>query len=69
MIGITVETDDMKIMIKDNDAYTIEDAVDLTSRAMSIQFGEDVELSFIQEDDNIYIQKNPPRDNIQHEGM
>lgn len=69
MIKVTVELEDMQMMIKDNDAYTVEDAADLASRAMTIVFGEDVELLTVTEDDNIYIQKNPPRDNIQHEGM
>jgi hypothetical protein len=69
MIKVTVELEDMQMMIKDNDAYTVEDAADLASRAMTIVFGEDVELLTVTEDDNIYIQKNPPMDNIQHEGM
>ena len=69
MIKITVELEDMQMMIKDNDAYTVEDAADLASRAMTIVFGEDVELVAVTEDDNIYIQTDVPRDNIQHEGM
>tara|TARA_A200000159_G_scaffold145491_1_gene151120 strand:+ start:991 stop:1200 length:210 start_codon:yes stop_codon:yes gene_type:complete len=69
MIKVTVELEDMQMMIKDNDAYTVEDATDLASRAMTIVFGEDIELVAVTEDDNIYIQTDVPRDNIQHEGM
>ena len=71
MIRITVENEELSVTMKDADAYSIEDCVDLLSRAMSAVWGEDIELKIdlFEDDKAIYIEPDQPKDHIEHEGM
>ena len=82
MINVTIENEELSITIKDNDAYSIEDCVDLLSRAATAVFGECIELLLdnadptewvedanLNRDKTIYIEKNQPHDHVVHEGM
>ena len=72
MIKVTIENEDLLVAIKDNDAWTVEDACDLISRAMTNVYGYDIEVEIVaskQEDTSIYIEQDQPKDHIQHEGM
>lgn len=70
MIKITVENEDLLVAIRDNDAWTVEDACDLISRAMTNVYGYDIEVEIVaSKDDAIYIEPDQPKDHIQHEGM
>lgn len=52
------------------DGETVEEAADLASKVFTWMYQTPVELFIMdEEDDNLYIEPNPPRDNIQHEGM
>ena len=64
MLKVTIETEDMSVMLKDNDAYSIEDCNDMLETVKFTIFG--VRES---EEEAIYIQQDQPHDHIQHEGM
>lgn len=71
MLNVTLENEELSITMKDNDAYSIEDCVDLLSRAVSAVWGEDIELKIdlCEDDKAIYIEQDQPKDHIEHEGM
>ena len=70
MINVTIENEDLSITIKDNDAYSIEDCVEVLSRALTAVFGEDIELLVDTGDDEaVYIEQDQPHDHVVHEGM
>jgi len=64
MLKVTIETGDMSVMLKDNDAYSIEDCNDMLEAVKFTIFG--VRES---EEEAIYIEQDQPQDHIQHEGM
>jgi len=71
MLNVTRENEELSVTMKDADAYSIEDCVDLLSRAVSAVWGEDIELKIdlFEDDKAIYIEQDQPKDHIQHEGM
>jgi hypothetical protein len=70
MINVTIENEDLSITIKDNDAYSIEDCVEVLSRALTAVFGEDIELLVdTGDDETVYIEQDQPHDHVVHEGM
>jgi hypothetical protein len=69
MLEVTIKLNDVSLTMK-TDEDSVEDCVELVASTMSFLYGETIDLLLYEEaDDNIYIESNPPRDNIQHEGM
>tara|TARA_E500000178_G_C16399921_1_gene478200 strand:- start:211 stop:423 length:213 start_codon:yes stop_codon:yes gene_type:complete len=70
MIEITIKVNNIGVTLKNPDADSVEECVELTQTAISWCYGQSVEIEMVEEeDDNIYIQTDPPEDHIQHEGM
>lgn len=70
MLKVTVESDTMSMMVKDKDAESSEDCINLMSIVLNQMFNESIELyTYEPEDGSIYIEQDQPKDHIQHEGM
>ena len=70
MLKVTVESDTMSVMVKDKDAESSEDCINLMSIVLNQMFNESIELyTYEPEDGSIYIEQDQPKDHIQHEGM
>lgn len=70
MLKVTVESDTMSLMVKDKDAESSEDCINLMSIVLNQMFNESIELyTYEPEDGSIYIEQDQPKDHIQHEGM
>ena len=70
MLKVTVESDTMSMMVKDKDADSSEDCINLMSIVLNQMFNESIELyTYEPEDGSIYIEQDQPKDHIQHEGM
>lgn len=70
MLKVTVESDTMSLMVKDKDADSSEDCINLMSIVLNQMFNESIELyTYEPEDGSIYIEQDQPKDHIQHEGM
>lgn len=70
MLKVTVESDTMSLMVKDKDADSSEDCINLMSIVLNQMFNESIELyTYEPEDGSIYIEQDQPKDHIEHEGM
>ena len=70
MLKVTVESDTMSFMVKDKDAESSEDCINLMSIVLNQMFNEGIELyTYEPEDGSIYIEPDQPKDHIEHEGM
>jgi len=70
MLKVTVESDTMSFMVKDKDAESSEDCINLMSIVINQMFNEGIELyTYEPEDGSIYIEQDQPKDHIEHEGM
>ena len=70
MLKVTVESDTMSVMVKDKDAESSEDCINLMSIVLNQMFNESIELyTYEPEDGSIYIEQDQPKDHIEHEGM
>ena len=70
MQEITLKQNNISVTISKPDGESREELVELMSTALSWIEAETIVLGECElEDDNIYIETNVPRDNIQHEGM
>ncbi len=66
---MTLTIENVSITVK-TDGESRDDALALFMTVLSWHEGEEVLAYFPEDDDdNIYIERNVPRDNIQHEGM
>jgi hypothetical protein len=71
MQQITLKKGNMAVTLSNEDGESREELIVLMSTALSWIEEDTIVLGEceIEEDDNLYIEPNPPRDNIQHEGM
>jgi hypothetical protein len=71
MQEITLKNGNMAITISKPEGESREDLIELMSTAVSWIEGETIVLGEceVEEEETLYIEPNPPRDNIQHEGM
>ena len=75
MLEVTLKKNNMSITLTEPDAESTEELFKLMSKAASwienykIVLDDVFNITMDDEDDNIYIETNVPRDNIQHEGM
>ena len=67
---ITLGSNNMSITLK-SDGETPEDAVNLAEKSISWLFDQSIKLAIIddEEDDNIYIESDQPKDHVLHDGM
>jgi hypothetical protein len=71
MHEVTLKQGNMAVTLSNEDGESREELIELISTALSWIEEDTIVLGEyeIEEDDNLYIEPNPPRDNIQHEGM
>ncbi len=71
MHEVTLKRGNMAVTLSNEDGESREELIELISTALSWIEEDAIVLGEceIEEDDNLYIEPNPPRDNIQHEGM
>jgi hypothetical protein len=71
MQEITLKNGNMAITISKPEGESREDLIELMSTALSWIEEETIVLGEceVEEEETLYIEPNPPRDNIQHEGM
>ena len=69
MMEITVKWDEVTISIKRENAESIDDCIELVNEALAYHGYDIGEALPLEEDDNIYIECDQPKDHVQHEGM
>ena len=75
MLEVTLKKNNMSITLTEPSGESTEEFFELMSKAASwienykIVLEDVFHVNMDDEDDNIYIETNVPRDNIQHEGM
>lgn len=70
MQEITLKQNNISVTISKPDGESREELIELMSTALSWIENDNILLGECElEDDNIYIETNVPRDNIEHEGM
>ena len=71
MQQITLKKGNMAVTLSNEDGESREELIVLMSTALSWIEEDTIVLAEceIEEEETLYIEPNPPRDNIQHEGM
>jgi hypothetical protein len=71
MHEVTLKKGNMAVTLSNKDGESKAELIELMSTALSWIEEDTILLDEVEclEDESVYIEPNPPRDNIQHEGM
>jgi len=70
MIRLELQVDNYTVVIQREDAEGVDDCVSILNEIFDCHPNIEGEIELIEEeDDNIYIEPNQPKDHIEHEGM